>query len=254
LFHAEVRGSFPTSANLAPRPSSCRGLAVGGVLAGGVSLWAVSPRVVFPPAVFGGCPPPVLLSLLAFLLSLSEMCSVFPGIPAPGRPPGQQQLQSDFLLDPPPLVCHTHTAIHHTILVMAISCKGQQYPRRELRRRPSRQSNPNPKPKINLTYKPNLAAGFSPKKILPLPLPLWSTAQTRATYGGLCGMPACGQVVGCGVCARRSSGVWRRGPVCACTRVCWCRRIFTHVHYTDVALVKLEHPIAIALATTAHQR
>jgi len=32
------------------------------LLAGGVSLWAVSPRVVFPPAVFGGCPPPVLLS------------------------------------------------------------------------------------------------------------------------------------------------------------------------------------------------
>jgi len=38
---------------------------VGGVLAGGVSLWAVSPRVVFPPAVFGGCPPPVLLSRVA---------------------------------------------------------------------------------------------------------------------------------------------------------------------------------------------
>jgi len=24
--------------------------------------------------------------------------------------------------------------------------------------------------------------------------------------------------------------VWRRGPVCACTRVCWCRRIFTYIH------------------------
>jgi len=23
---------------------------------------------------------------------------------------------------------------------------------------------------------------------------------------------------------------WRRGPVCACTRVCWCRRIFTYIH------------------------
>ena len=65
MFHAEVRGSSPTSANLAPRPSSCRGLAVGGVLAGGVPLWAVSPQVVFPPAVFGGCPPPVLLSRVA---------------------------------------------------------------------------------------------------------------------------------------------------------------------------------------------
>ena len=31
------------------------------VLAGEVPLWAVSPLVVFPPAVFGGCPPPVPL-------------------------------------------------------------------------------------------------------------------------------------------------------------------------------------------------
>jgi len=23
---------------------------------------------------------------------------------------------------------------------------------------------------------------------------------------------------------------WRRGPVCACTRVCWCRRIFTDTY------------------------
>ena len=35
------------------------------LLAGGVPLRAVSPRVVFPPAVFGGCPPPVLLSRVA---------------------------------------------------------------------------------------------------------------------------------------------------------------------------------------------
>jgi len=28
---------------------------------------------------------------------------------------------------------------------------------------------------------------------------------------------------------------WRRGPVCACTRVCWCRRIFTYIH-TSVAV------------------
>jgi len=41
-------------------------------------------------------------------------------------------------------------------------------------------------------------------------------------------------------CLRTSRGVWclrhagalawRRGPVCACTRVCWCRRIFTYIH------------------------
>jgi len=56
-------------------------------LAGGVSLWAVSPRVVFPPAVFGGCPPPVLLSrVVATFLCL--MCSLLSGVPAPGRPPG----------------------------------------------------------------------------------------------------------------------------------------------------------------------
>jgi len=35
------------------------------VLAGEVPLWAVSPLVVFPPAVFGGCPPPVPLSRVA---------------------------------------------------------------------------------------------------------------------------------------------------------------------------------------------
>jgi len=35
------------------------------LLAGGVPLWAVSPLVVFPPAVFGGCPPPVPLSRVA---------------------------------------------------------------------------------------------------------------------------------------------------------------------------------------------
>ena len=23
---------------------------------------------------------------------------------------------------------------------------------------------------------------------------------------------------------------WRRGPVCACTRVCWCRRIFIYTY------------------------
>jgi len=60
---------------------------------------------------------------------------------------------------------------------------------------------------LNLTYKPNLAAGrrlalvLKMFLLLPLPLPApWSITQTRATYGGLCGMPACGQAVGCDVC------------------------------------------------------
>jgi len=39
------------------------------MLAGGVPLWAVSPLVVFPPAMFGGCPPPVpLLRVVATFL------------------------------------------------------------------------------------------------------------------------------------------------------------------------------------------
>ena len=47
------------------------------MLAGGVPLlWAVSPLVVvvFPPAVFGGCPPPVPLSRVAASFDLSCLC------------------------------------------------------------------------------------------------------------------------------------------------------------------------------------
>jgi len=44
--------------------------------------------------------------------------------------------------------------------------------------------------------------------------------QTRATYGGLCGMPACGQAVGCGVCDtpelwHGTAGLCARGRACA---------------------------------------
>jgi len=59
------------------------------VLAGGVSLWAVSPHAVFPPAVFGGCPPRFFCH--AWLLPFILMSAVFSGVSAPGRPPGQQQ-------------------------------------------------------------------------------------------------------------------------------------------------------------------
>jgi len=52
------------------------------------------------------------------------------------------------------------------------------------------------------------------------PPSLWLITQTRATYGGLCGMPACGQAVGCGVCdTRRSSGVAPRAFVHVYARV-----------------------------------
>ena len=40
--------------------------------------------------------------------------------------------------------------------------------------------------------------------------------QTRA-YGGLCGMPACGQAVGLWCLRDAGALAWRRGPVCACT-------------------------------------
>ena len=50
-------------------------------------------------------------------------------------------------------------------------------------------------------------------------------------------LPACGQAdTPWDVWCLRHAGAlaWRRGPVCACTRVCWCRRIFTlqtyHTH------------------------
>ena len=48
----------------------------------------------FPPRCLGAAPLRFFCraSRLAFLLSLSEMCSVFPGVPAPGRPPGLRQL------------------------------------------------------------------------------------------------------------------------------------------------------------------
>jgi len=56
---------------------------VGCVLAGGVPLWAVSPLVVFPLAVFGGCPPPVPLSRVA----ASFHVSVFTVLRRPGAWP-----------------------------------------------------------------------------------------------------------------------------------------------------------------------
>ena len=58
---------------------------MGGVLAGGVSLWAVSPRVVFPPTVFMAAP--IRFFCRAWLLPFFVM-SVFSAIPASGRPPG----------------------------------------------------------------------------------------------------------------------------------------------------------------------
>jgi len=87
----------------------------------------------------------------------------------------------------------------------------------------------------------------SPPSPSPYPLPpppyLVGHTQTTAIYGGLCGMPACGQAVGCGMClCLRHAGAlaWRRGPVCACMRVCWARRNFTN---TDIHALPFRSPI-----------
>ena len=64
---------------------------MGCVLAGGVPPWAVSPLVVFPPAVFAGCAPSgsfVARSSLAFMCCVISDVS---GVPVPGRLPGHQQ-------------------------------------------------------------------------------------------------------------------------------------------------------------------
>ena len=57
--------------------------------------------------------------------------------------------------------------------------------------------------------------------------------QARATYSGLCGMPACGQAVGLWCLRHAGALAWRRGTVCACTYVCGCHRIltFTFTHW-----------------------
>jgi len=44
----------------------------------------------------------------------------------------------------------------------------------------------------------------------------YAFTQTRATYGGLCGMPAWDNPWDCGICDTRLT--WRRGPVFECTR------------------------------------
>jgi len=58
-----------------------------------------------------------------------------------------------------------------------------------------------------------------------------TTTQTRATYGGLCGMPACGQAVGCGVCD--TPELWR-GAAGLCARVRACagagESLHTYIH------------------------
>ena len=93
-------------------PSSCRGLTVGGVLARGVFLWAVPPRVVFPPGVWG-LPPSG--SFAARGCYLSVMSIVFSAVPASGRPPGQRQVLYAYVCMYVKIRRHQHTRVHaHT--------------------------------------------------------------------------------------------------------------------------------------------
>jgi len=68
------------------------------------------------------------------------------------------------------------------------------------------------------------------KHTLPPP-PLWSATQTRVTYNGLCGMPACGHAVECGVCD--TPEFWR-GATGLCARVrAWAgaaESLHTYIH------------------------
>ena len=59
----------------------------------------------------------------------------------------------------------------------------------------------------------------------------WSITQTRATYGGLCGMPACGQAVGCGVCDTPELWCGAAG-LCARVRACAgaAESLHTYIH------------------------
>jgi len=57
----------------------------------------------------------------------------------------------------------------------------------------------------------------------------WSATQTKATHGGLCGMPACGQAVGCGV--YDTPELWRgTAGLCARVRVCDSAAEYLHIY------------------------
>ena len=93
-----------------------------------------------------------------------------------------------------------------------------------------------------------MAAGSSPKKNLAAPLPphcLWSITQTRATYGGLCGMPACGQAVGCGVCDTPELWCGAAG-LCARVRACAgaAESLHTYIYCIYIRDYHLLHPPA----------
>ena len=76
------------------------------------------------------------------------------------------------------------------------------------------------------------------------PPPFWSATQTRAIYGGMCGIPACGQAVGLGVC--ETLELWR-GAAGLCARVRACAGAAEYLHtYIHTSL-----PLLLGVPTAA---
>jgi len=99
-------------------------------------------------------------------------------------------------------------------------------------------------------------AMYGPKRLFCYCCLLFAT-QTRATYGSLCGMPACGQAVGCGV--SDTPELWRGAAGLCCVRVyarvcwCWCRRICTYIHTCSGYLI-LFRPCGVPIYTFVFYR
>ena len=85
---------------------------------------------------------------------------------------------------------------------------------------------------LNRTYNFNLAAGSSLTIFLILTPPLFVDHTDYGCYlhgGRLCGMPACGQAVGCGVCD--TPELWRGAAgLCARIRACAGAAEYLHKH------------------------
>jgi len=50
-------------------------------------------------------------------------------------------------------------------------------------------------------------------------------------------MAACGQAISRGMWGLRHAGALWRGAAGMCTRVCWCRQIFTYIHKAEARAV-----------------
>ena len=96
----------------------CRGLAVGGVLAGGVPCGLFPPVWCFPPRCLGAAPLRFFCrALLHSVLCL--MCSLLSGVPAPGRPPGLRHLYIRILIY---MHSHTHIFLYGKVYFYMYKC------------------------------------------------------------------------------------------------------------------------------------